>query len=125
MADEYAEMLTRWMEGYLRAWSSNDPGDIRALFTEDARYFADPWGDPWQGHDGIVAGWLRREDQGDWTFDWSPVVAADGVCVVQGETRYGSGTVYSNCWIIRLDPDGRAREFIEYWMDQSDASKPA
>jgi SnoaL-like domain len=125
MADEPLDMLTRWMEGYLRAWTSNAPDDIRALFTEDARYFTDPWSDPWQGQDGIVDGWLRREDQGDWTFDWSPVVATADVCVIQGETRYGSGTVYSNCWIIRLGPDGRAREFTEYWMDQADASEPA
>ena len=125
MADDRSEDLTRWMAGYLRAWTSNAPEDIRALFTEDARYFTDPWSDPWTGHDGIVDGWLRREDQGDWTFDWSLVVAGDDACVIQGETRYGSGTVYSNCWIIRLDADGRAHEFTEYWMDQADPSEPA
>jgi hypothetical protein len=125
MADERSEQLTRWVEGYLHAWTTNDPDDIRALFTKDAQYYTDPWGDPWQGHDGIVEGWLRREDQGHWTFDWSPVVATDEACVIQGETRYARGTVYSNCWIVRLGPDGRAREFIEYWMDQADRSEPA
>jgi SnoaL-like domain len=123
MADERTDKLTRWMEGYLRAWSSNAPDDIRAIFTEDARYLNDPWGDPVQGHDAIVEDWTTRGDeQGTWEFSWSPVAVTDDVAVVQGETRYASGTNYSNLWIIRLDPDGRAREFTEYWMDQSDKS---
>jgi SnoaL-like domain len=123
MADERTDMLTRWMEGYLRAWTSNAPDDIRALFTEDARYLTDPWGDPVQGQDAIVEDWTARGDeQGTWEFSWSPVAVTDDVAVVQGETRYARGTNYSNLWIIRLDPDGRAREFTEYWMDQSDKS---
>jgi hypothetical protein len=123
MANERSEMLTRWMEGYLRAWTSNAPDDIRALFTEDARYLTDPWREGVRGQDAIVEDWTTRGDeQGTWEFSWSPVAVTEDVAVVQGETRYASGTNYSNLWIIRLDPDGRAREFTEYWMDQSDKS---
>ena len=123
MADERTDTLTRWIEGYLRAWTSNAPDDIRALFTEDARYRTDPWQDGVHGQDAIVEDWTTRGDeQGTWEFSWSPVAVTDDVAVVQGETRYASGTNYSNLWIIRLDPDGRAREFTEYWMDQSDTS---
>ena len=123
MADDRTELLSRWMEGYLRAWTSNAPDDIRALFTDDARYFTDPWRDPWQGQDAIVEQWTARgDDQGTWQFTWSPVAVTDDVAVVQGETRYASGTTYSNLWLIRLGPDGRAREFTEYWMDQADPS---
>jgi ketosteroid isomerase-like protein len=123
MADERSETLTRWMDGYLRAWSSNAPDDIRALFTEDARYFTDPWTDPWSGRDSIVEEWIKRDDQpGTWEFTWSPVAVTEEVAVVQGETRYTDGRNYSNLWLIRLSPDGRAREFTEYWMDQADPS---
>jgi hypothetical protein len=31
--------VDRWMERYVRAWETNDPGDIGALFTDDARYY--------------------------------------------------------------------------------------
>ena len=31
-----SETITDWMNGYLRAWDSNAPDDIRALFTDDA-----------------------------------------------------------------------------------------
>ena len=32
----------RWMQHYIAAWTSNDPEDIRALFTEDAVYATQP-----------------------------------------------------------------------------------
>ena len=118
-----AAAATAWMEGYLRAWESNQPDDIRALFTEDAQYFSEPWQPPWSGHEEIVNGWISRDDQpGTWTFEWSPLVSTPELSIVQGTTEYTKGTTYSNLWVIRLAPDGRAREFTEWWMDQSDSS---
>jgi hypothetical protein len=115
--------VREWMQGYLRAWTSNDPADITALFTEDATYRTDPWSTPAAGHPAIVALWLEHRDEpGTWGFEWQPVAIADDLAIVQGETRYDEGTVYSNLWLIRLAPDGRATEFTEWWMDQSDPS---
>jgi hypothetical protein len=124
MSDEAASRaLTSFLEGYLKAWTSNRPEDIRAIFTEDARYFTDPWTDPWAGADQIVEQWIKRDDQpGTWTFEWSPLVVTDEVSVVQGVTKYTEGRTYSNLWVIRLGPDGRAREFTEWWIDQADPS---
>ena len=34
------------MEGYVKAWGSNDPQDIAALFTEGAEYYTAPHRDP-------------------------------------------------------------------------------
>ena len=60
-----------WMEGYDRAWSSNDPAAIAALFTDDARYSTSPTEPPWAGSDAIVGNWLERRDEpADWTFRW-------------------------------------------------------
>jgi uncharacterized protein (TIGR02246 family) len=50
--------VARWVDGYIRAWKTNDPADIGRLFTEDARYFTAPYRQPWTGRDAIVAGWL-------------------------------------------------------------------
>ena len=36
------KMVDTWMTGYLRAWTTNEPGDIEAIFTPDARYFPSP-----------------------------------------------------------------------------------
>ena len=32
------DRIAAWVDSYRRAWESNDPADIRAVFTEDALY---------------------------------------------------------------------------------------
>ncbi len=112
----------RWLDGYRRAWQSNDAADIRALFTDDAEYRTDPWRSPDRGHDAIVAGWLEQRDEpGTWTYE-GRVIGVDGSLVfIEGETAYSSGATYSNLWAVRL-ADGRASSFTEWWMDQADPS---
>lgn len=118
-----AAAVEAWTAGYLRAWRSNEPADIRAIFADDAVYRADPWTVSARGRDAIVEFWLdRRDDPGTWEFDWHVLAVADRAGFVQGVTRYDDGTVYSNLWVVRLDADGRATEFTEWWMDQSDPS---
>jgi ketosteroid isomerase-like protein len=114
-----ADDVTAWIEGYRRAWESNDPDDIRALFTEDAEYRTEPYALPWTGHGEIVDGWLdARDDPGETSFSWQPVIGDGELAVVQATTVYTGGPVYSNLWLIRLAPDGRARSFTEWWMEQ-------
>src|SRR5690242_14691781 len=113
------DAVRAWVEGYRKAWLSNDPADIRALFTEDAVYRFEPDDpDPWVGADTIVANWLKEPDSpGDHEFEWHPVPEELGV--VQGVTTYDDGArrvVYDNLWVIDLDDDGRAREFTEWYM---------
>jgi hypothetical protein len=118
MADksDRREPLDRWIEGYVRAWNTNDAADIEALFTEDAEYRTEPYNPPWRGRAAIVEGWLAHRDKpGETSFDWEPLVTGE-VAVVQGTTRY-PGRTFSNLWVIRLAPDGRCREFGEWWME--------
>jgi hypothetical protein len=49
-------------------------------------------------------------------FEWRPVAVTDDVAIVQGTTMYPTET-YSNLWVIRLDADGRCREYTEWWME--------
>lgn len=112
--------LDNWVERYRLAWTTNDPDDIRDLFTEDAEYRTEPFADPWVGHDAILAGWAgAADDPGGWTFEWSPLIDEGDVRVVTGTTAYKDDTTYSNLWVIRLAADGRASSFTEWWMDQS------
>jgi len=122
------EALSRWTEGYLKAWESNDPADIRSLFTEDARYFTEPHAAPWTGHDEIVKEWLARKDEsGDYTFRWE-ILALDGdVGFVRGWTLYpleDPPKEYGNLWVIRLAEDGRASEYTEWWVRVRETSPP-
>jgi ketosteroid isomerase-like protein len=111
-----AAALSRWVEGYVSAWNSNDPAEIGALFSEDAEYVREPYTPAVVGRDAIVADWLaHRDEPGETTFTWQTVALTDEVAVVRGETTY-PGRAYSNLWLIRFDADGRCRSFTEFWM---------
>ena len=113
------DALTRWIHGYVRAWNSNDPAEIGALFTKDAQYQTAPFRPPWRGRDAIVGWWLENRDEpGETAFTWQPVVVTEDVAIVAGTTTYPEET-FSNLWVIRLTPDGQCREFTEWWMEHS------
>lgn len=112
-----SERTANWIDGYLRAWRSNDPAEIGALFTDDAAYLTAPDAEPRRGRDAIVAGWIEDADaSGSWSFDWHVVHEASDVVFVQGRTDYPAERDYLNLWVIRFAPDGRAREFTEWYM---------
>ena len=110
-----------WMQKYIAAWTTNEPDAIRALFTEEAVYATRPQDkDPWRGHDQIVESWLEaRDEPEEWTFDWWVLGTDGGLAFVQGFTHYlGDRPSYDNLWVIRLEPDGRASEFTEWFMER-------
>ena len=112
------ESVSTWVAAYQRAWTSNEPDDIRALFADDAVYNGRPH-DPnaWRGADGIVAGWLdHRDEPGDWTFEWTLLGIDGDVAYVQNVTGYAQPPDYDNLWKIEFDGDGRARQFTEWAM---------
>jgi ketosteroid isomerase-like protein len=109
--------VTAWITDYQRAWDSNAPDDIRALFTDDAEYRTAPHDPPRVGIDAIVAGWIEDQDQpGDHAFTWSEAGIDGDVAFVEGVTTYDGGRVYSNLWVIRFADDGRATSFTEWYM---------
>lgn len=114
MTDETT--VTAWITDYQKAWDSNEPADIRALFTDDAEYRTAPFDEPRVGADAIVAGWIEDADQpGDHTFTWS-IAGIDGdLAFVEGDTDYGE-RAYANLWVIRFADGGRATAFTEWYM---------
>lgn len=70
ITEEHAQ---RWVAGYLRAWTSEDPADIEALFADDAESHEWPYATAWVGRPAIVEGWRVRSpwQEGGWTFDWT------------------------------------------------------
>jgi hypothetical protein len=112
--------LEAWVQGYLKAWKTNDPEDIRAIFTDDVRYYTQAFRKPWVGIKKIVEGWTGRVDeQGDWKFDYKWIAVEGNVGVLEGLTTYTSQeTAYNNIWIVTLAEDGRCSEFREQWVQQ-------
>ena len=116
------DAMTAWIEKYQAAWASNDPEQIGNLFAEDAAYYPEPYAPPWRGRDHIVEQWLaRRDDPGTWQFEWHPLIATEDLAIIEGQTIYPT-VRYSNLWVLRLDRSGQARQFTEWWMDQSKPS---
>jgi ketosteroid isomerase-like protein len=112
-----ATTVTTWMTGYLKAWDSNEPDDIRSLFTDDAEYLTAPFEPARVGVDAIVAGWLDDQDQpGDHAFTWSQLGLEGDTAFVEGDTTYTDGRRYANLWVIRFAGDGRASSYTEWYM---------
>lgn len=113
-----------WLARYRNAWASDDPGEIASLFTADVRYFTAPYRDAIAGRDAVQAWWCQEnESQIPWTFEYEVIAREDDRYVVRGITRYpegeqgvGHGEVFHNLWLVTVGDDGRASEFIEYWM---------
>jgi hypothetical protein len=57
----------------------------------------------------------NKDEPGETSFTWQPVVVTDEVSVIQGTTRYPDRT-YSNLWVFRLAADGRCSHYTEWWM---------
>ena len=109
------------MDDYVKAWTTNDRGDIEALFTSDATYATAPYREPAAGRDAIVAQWLETRDDPDvWDFRYEPLALAGDLAFVRGWTRYTDETprTYHNLWVIRLVDGGRASEFTEWFMKE-------
>ena len=118
------DQLTAWVDGYVRAWESNDPAAIGDLFADDAAYYTAPFREPWRGREAIVAGWLERKDEpGDYDFRYEVLAVAGDLGFVRGWTTYHNPlTAYSNLWVVRLTEDSRCVEFTEWWMEEREAS---
>jgi nuclear transport factor 2 (NTF2) superfamily protein len=109
--------LEDWVRRYRVAWESNNPDQIGGLYADDAEYRMRPDLDPVQGRDRIIADWLERADEpGETEFDYEILAVTDEVGFVQCRTAYASGELYHNLWVVRLDDEGRATEFTEWWM---------
>ncbi len=102
-----------WIGRYMAAWGSNDPGEIGALFTDDADYFTAPFREPWHGREEIVREWLgRKDDPGTWTFEHDSPGHRRRHGVRAGADRlHGAADPdpgpFVNMWQIRFAPDGR------------------
>jgi len=115
--------VSQWVERYVRAWNSNNPADIGALFADDAAYYTGPFDAPWTGREAIVRGWLGRQDApGNTTFRYEVLATTPDSGIIRGWTQYREPPrEYSNIWLMRFAADGRCREFTEWWVQRRTA----
>jgi hypothetical protein len=110
-----------WLDRYIEAWRSLDPGAIGDLFSEDASYRWNPFDEPTRGREAIVRAWLEAEPD-VFDADYRAIAVSEGLAVAQGETTYWNPdrseaiARYSNIFVMRFDEEGRCRDFCEWWM---------
>jgi SnoaL-like domain len=122
-----------WLQAYVEAWKTYDRDQIGALFTEDIHYRYHPYDDPVRGRAAVIGSWLgegdeagasTRDQEGTYDATYRAIAVDDDVAVATGSTTYTAepgGTVenvFHNCFVMRFDPDGRCREFTEWFMEQ-------
>ncbi|HJS72182.1 MAG TPA: nuclear transport factor 2 family protein [Acidimicrobiia bacterium] len=121
------EEVQRWLDHYIAAWASNDPGTIGDLFSEDAAYSYRPWEsdtDTVRGRDAIVASWLESpDDPSTWEAEYRPYAVEGGQAVAVGSSRYHATDdeperTYHNAFLLEFDDDGRCSSFREFWFRQ-------
>jgi len=129
-----------WLDSYISAWTSYEPAEIAALFTDDVVYRYHPSDDPTIGVDAVVASWLGENDEDGAssrdapdTYDatYTPVAIDGDVVVATGTTTYrdtpdGPVTqIFDNCFVMRFDDRGRCADFVEYYVRRRQVDQPA
>jgi ketosteroid isomerase-like protein len=112
-----------WLRRYFEAWVTNDPGDVAALFAEDALYWVGPFREPWVGREQIVARWTAGTQEDVRTaFDVVAVEGNTGVAHWNVSARIGDDggrKEWDGVLVIEFGLDGRCREHRE-WFSQRD-----
>jgi hypothetical protein len=118
-------VVSRWLDAYVRAWETYDPGAIGDLFTEDATYGWHPWEaeEDVVGREAIVRAWLSDRDKpGSYRGNYAPLAIEGDVVVTTGRSQYvdANGVLereFYNLWVLRFDSDGRCASFTEWFME--------
>jgi ketosteroid isomerase-like protein len=114
-----------WLDRYVEAWRTYDRASIERLFTEDATYRYRPYPDPEQtvtGSEAIADSWLEEpDDPSAWDAHYEPYAVEDDRAVAVGWSQYRASATepertYHNAYLLRFAPDGRCREFTEFYM---------
>ncbi len=126
-----------WLDRYVEAWKSYDPGQIASLFAENATYRYHPY-DPEdeivRGRDAIVRDWVEpdgnastRDAPGTYDAHYETYVVDGDRAVAVGTSSYWTDAtrskldrIYYNAFLIRFDDDGRCVDFTEYFLKGPD-----
>ncbi|HEX8255692.1 MAG TPA: nuclear transport factor 2 family protein [Thermoanaerobaculia bacterium] len=116
------DRAVRWAEHYFRAWKTNDPADVRALFTEDAVYYYGPFRPPARGREEIVRRWVANAAQANVEIAHEVVAVSGAAAVIHWAVSFDqpSGRVaMDGVLIVQLNEDGRCYEHREWYVEET------
>ena len=121
--------VQHWLDSYVAAWRSYDPGAIRALFSPDVEYRPSPFEEPLRGPHAVARAWIEENDPPDsWTADYRAIAVNGDLGIGRGVTRYHArpgnpAREYANLFVLRFDEQGRCREYTEWFMKRRDSAR--
>jgi ketosteroid isomerase-like protein len=110
------------LEAYGRAWAMFDGDAWVAIFTEDAEYHGDPFGEPLVGHNALRAFLLESAEAQrdvDFTVERHWVSGSTVLAIWHASwSRRSDGHLARAAGFIAADvvSDGRISRFHEWWM---------
>jgi hypothetical protein len=121
-----------WLDRYVAAWETYDPGAIGALFGEDAQYRYHPADEPVVGRDAIVASWITpegaasgRDAPGTYAAFYRPYAVDGARAVAVGWSRYWTdasraveASTFDNCFLLEFDENGSCTSFTEFYRQR-------
>ena len=113
--------VTRWVDGYVQAWRSENPTDLDAIFAVDAESYEWPYETEWIGLPAIKEGWSARRkwQAGGWMFEWQLAAISGDTFAINGVGRYVELGSFSNLWVVTMNADGKCR-FFRMWNNEID-----
>ena len=123
--------VQRWLDAYIAAWRSYDRDAITALFSPDVDYRPNPYAKPLRGPQAVAQAWIEENDPPDtWSADYRAVAVNGDLGVGRGVTRYRARDgrperEYANVFLVRFDPEGRCREYVEWFVKRPENSPAA
>jgi ketosteroid isomerase-like protein len=109
--------VAAWVDAYERAWRTPGTDALSQLFTDDATYSMDPYGETVLGLDAIADLWERERVSADesFTMTFDVVAVEDDTAVVRVAVEYHERPrQYRDLWVIRFTGDGRSTAFEEW-----------
>lgn len=107
---------SEWLTGYEKAWRTEDPADVRAIFTDDAEYWPRPdAAHPYRGIDEILAMWPESVGARP-VYAFEVLIEDDRLGIIRGHVDYPGEHRYVNLWEVHFAADGRAQRFVEWFM---------
>jgi ketosteroid isomerase-like protein len=109
--------VTAWVAAYERAWRMQGTDMLAGLFTDDATYSMDPYGETARGLADIAELWERERVSADesFTMTYDVVAVEDDTAVVRVAVEYHERPrQYRDLWVIRFAGDGRSAAFEEW-----------
>jgi ketosteroid isomerase-like protein len=112
-----------WLDAFGRAWQQHDGDAWVGLFTEDAEYHEDPFGDPLVGHNALRAYLLEgAEAERDVDFTVERHWVAGETILAAWHASYigdagGQRVRLGGFLTAEMAPDGRATRFREWTVE--------